>query len=146
MHPPLWSGLTLEEALRQTWDLSGIPQRFEAQIDLASLPEQPDPDTRSVLFRGAQEAISNLTQHSKATRASMTLAVEDGTLVLRVEDNGVGFDTARQSSAPASVGSGLGLRSLREQAESVGGEVSIASGGAGTRVEIRAPYVREGGA
>jgi len=143
VHPPAWGSLTLEGALRQLWGSSGVPQRVEARLDLAPLPDEPVQEIRSLLFGVAQEAISNLLQYSKATRASMTLAIEGKNLVLRIEDNGVGFVVSRP--AKPGVGSGLGLRSLREQASSVGGELTIESSPGSTRLEVRAPYIREGG-
>ena len=50
------------------------------------------------MYRAAQESLSNLIQHARATRIGMTLEAKGERLVLRVEDNGVGFDTPGSSS------------------------------------------------
>jgi signal transduction histidine kinase len=61
-------------------------------------------------------------------------------MVLTMEDNGIGFDVARLLAAPASVASGIGLRSIREQAASLGGRLEITSGPGGTKLELSAPF------
>ena len=61
-------------------------------------------------------------------------------MVLNIQDNGVGFDVSRLMNAPANVSQGIGLRSLREQAASLGGRLDIVSGPAGTRLELAAPF------
>ena len=135
MHPPEWQRLTLENALMQLWEMSGIPQRYIASLALEPLPRQPEQEVKVLLYRAAQEALSNLARHAQATRVEMTLRSEDGHLALRVMDNGVGFDPAKLG-----VFSGIGLRSIREQADSLGGRLEIESGPAGTIVSIIAPW------
>ena len=140
LHPPEWQRLTLEEALRQLWEISGIPQRYEASLALRPLPHEPSLEVKVLMYRAAQEALSNLIQHSRATSIEMALEAKGGRLVLTVQDNGVGFDVGRQFSAPASVASGIGLRSIREQAGSLDGSLAIESSAAGTRLEVAAPF------
>jgi signal transduction histidine kinase len=95
-----------------------------------------------VTYRAAQEAFSNLTQHAQATRVEASLETRGGSLVLTVRDNGAGFDAARLLAAPASLASGIGLRSIREQAAGLGARIDIRSGPAGTTLEFSAPYSR----
>lgn len=140
VHPPEWMRLTLEDALRQLWEVSGIPQGYEASLSLSILPAEPDLEIKVLMYRAAQEALSNLIRHSRATRIEMALEASGGYLVLRVEDNGVGFDVERHRSAPANVASGIGLRSMREQAAALGGSLDIESGANGTRLQVRVPF------
>jgi signal transduction histidine kinase len=140
LHPPEWQRLTLANALQQMWDLSGIPQRYEASLRIPPLPHEPELEVKVLLYRAAQEALSNLIQHSRATRIDLSLEASGSLLVLRIEDNGVGFDVAKQLAAPADVGMGIGLRSIRDQAESLGGKMSVESGPGGTRLEVSAPF------
>jgi len=70
----------------------------------------------------------------------MSLEARGDQVVLRMEDNGIGFDVAKFLSTPASVASGIGLRSIREQAAAVGGRLEIVSGPGGTKLELRAPF------
>jgi two-component system NarL family sensor kinase len=95
------------------------------------------------MYRAAQEALSNLIRHSRATSIDLTLDLVETSLVLTIQDNGVGFDARRQFSAPASVASGIGLRSIREQAAAVGGKLIVESSPAGTKLEVSAPFSRE---
>jgi signal transduction histidine kinase len=135
MHPPEWQRLTLENALQQLWEMSGIPQRYAASLALQPLPRQPEQEIKVLLYRAAQEALSNLARHSQATRIEMTLGSDDQHLTLRIVDNGVGFNAAKLGAF-----SGIGLRSIREQAASIGGKLEIESGAAGTIVSITAPW------
>jgi len=136
LHPPEWQRLPLDSALRQLWDISGIPNRFDAYLHIDALAQEPVPEIKALLYRGLQEALSNLMTHSKATRVETRLTAESDTLTLTVVDDGVGFDTARVHAEEISLGSGIGLRSIREQVEGVQGNFSIASGPAGTKLVI----------
>ena len=141
LHPPEWQRLELEVALRQLWELSGVPQRYAASLRLDPLPREPDQEIKILLYRAAQEALSNLTRHSKAQRTEMALSAADDRIALRIQDDGVGFDAAALWSAPPSVSGGIGLRSIREQAESLGGRLQIESGPSGTTVTVVAPFM-----
>jgi signal transduction histidine kinase len=141
LHPPEWQRLTLEEALRQLWELSGIPQSFDASLRIEPLLREPGLELKILAYRAAQEAFSNLAQHARAKRVEASLETRAGQLVLTVRDNGGGFDVARLLSAPASLASGIGLRSIREQAAGLGGKVDIRSGPEGTTLELSAPFV-----
>ena len=140
LHPPEWQRLTLSDALRQLWDLSGIPQRFEASLRIAALSREPALDTKILLYRAAQEAVSNLIRHSRATRVEAALDERAGQLVLSFQDNGVGFDPRQVFEAPPRVNSGIGLRSIRDQAKSLGGKLHVDSGPNGTKLEIIVPF------
>ena len=144
LHPPEWPRLTIEAALRQLWELSGIPERFEATLRIEPLLRQPGLESKTLIYRAAQEAFSNLTQHARATRVTLALDTRGERLVLTVADNGAGFDVAAFFAAPASVAAGIGLRSIREQAAGLGGRLDIESGPGGTKLEISAPFFPTG--
>jgi signal transduction histidine kinase len=100
------------------------------------------PEVESTLYRILQEALSNAQQHAQCTRLSVQLDVVDGGWVsLEIIDNGLGFDVdqiSRGQSRPR--GRGLGLVSMGERAESVGGEFTVESvPGQGTRIYTRLP-------
>jgi signal transduction histidine kinase len=139
LHPPVWQRLTLEDALRQMWVSSGVPEKLAATATIASLSRSPEPEIKALLYRAAQEAISNLVRHSRATAARLSLTESEGWLYLTVWDNGGGFDVAAVWDAPADVAAGLGLRSLREEAAAVGATVRIESGPSGTSLMAAAP-------
>jgi signal transduction histidine kinase len=141
LHPPEWQRLTLESAIRQLWQISGVPERFEAYLEIDSLPWEPQLEVKILIYRGLQEALSNLVRHSEATRIVVALEVRDAQLILSIRDNGVGFDAAAMFSAPASVASGIGLRSIRESAQELGGRLEVESGPDGTKLVVSvAPF------
>lgn len=138
LHPPEWQRLSLEDAIRQLWDLSGIPQKFEAALRVEPLSRQPSLEIKTAAYRMAQEAFSNIAQHSGATRVEASLAEQGGRLLLTVRDDGVGFDVAALLAAPPSVAAGIGLRSARELAAAAGADLSIESGPGGAALEFSA--------
>jgi signal transduction histidine kinase len=107
---------------------TGAHARFQVDPDL-----HPDFEVRDALLRIVREAVTNATSHGKAKTVDVALS-NNGSLVLRVTDDGVGFD-------PAAVrGGGFGLSSMRERAEGLGGKLRIESRpGGGTTVEAIVP-------
>jgi signal transduction histidine kinase len=94
-----------------------------------------DPATEEHLYRFAQEALHNVVKHAGASRALVRLEAEVcERLVLEIEDDGTGFD-------PAAVPAGhLGLRTMADRVEQIGGRLNIRSGqGSGTVVQVTAP-------
>jgi signal transduction histidine kinase len=88
------------------------------------------------VFRIAQEAVNNALHHAQARRIDVGLDARNGTLVLTVADDGVGFDPA----APAVRGRRLGLTSMEERARALGGALTIDSApGGGTKVRLEVP-------
>lgn len=111
---------------------TGIAVEREIDGQLAPL----DPDAELVLYRVAQESLTNVARHSEATRALLALSNNGDSLVLRVTDNGRGFD-------PVHVEGG-GLRGIRENALIVGGTLAIKpspTGGIEIRLEVPAANV-----
>jgi signal transduction histidine kinase len=139
LHPPEWQRLSLPAALQQLWELSGIPQKFAGSIRLEVAPGEPDLQVKVLLYRAAQEALSNLLRHSQATRVDVLLEMKADQLVLTIADNGVGFDAAAAESGPPNLASGTGLRSIRELAEDLGGSFGIESGVLGTKLVVSVP-------
>ena len=103
------------------------------RTDLAD--EQPIPlGTKQAVYRIAQEAPHNLVKHSRAKHASLRLRSDRDALTMEVADDGEGFDPSE--SYPGH----FRLQSMRERAESRGGELQVESGpGEGTTVRVRVP-------
>jgi len=91
------------------------------------------PEVEQQVFRVAQEALANVAKHSGATRVEVYATDEQGTLALRIRDNGRGFDVARAN------GRGLGLSNMRERVAELGGALTIASAAGVTSIEARVP-------
>jgi ligand-binding sensor domain-containing protein/signal transduction histidine kinase len=93
-------------------------------------------DVRRQVFLIFKEGINNMVRHSGCTRVDITVTAEGGWLMLKLSDNGRGFDTAAKSS-------GHGLMSMRKRAEALGGQLDIASKiGEGTTITLRVPRPR----
>ena len=91
------------------------------------------PEKEIGLFRIVQEALTNCRKHSDSRRISIQLNGDDERIVLSIADDGVGFDLAKVEH-PA-----LGLLSMRERAEAIGGKFWMESlPGKGTRITVEA--------
>jgi signal transduction histidine kinase len=116
----------------------GATGASEIELDLAIDPDLAatiPTSTRVQLLQMTREALSNAARHARARRTKIVMRIEEGMLVLRVEDDGVGFDTRADRSAGH-----LGLANLYDRAAGFGGAVSIESTlGAGTTLSIRVP-------
>ncbi|MGH2593708.1 MAG: ATP-binding protein [Anaerolineae bacterium] len=88
------------------------------------------------VFRIAQDLLSNVRQHAHASRAQMLLDLTEDAVRVTVEDNGSGFDVNETLGAKK----GIGLSTLRERVEMMGGQVQIDSApGRGTKVSLLLP-------
>ena len=144
LHPPEWQRLRLETALAQLWEVSGIPQRFQAQLNIQPLPHEPAQEIKVLFYRVAQEALANIARHSGASRVEMSLEARDGAIALTIGDDGRGFDPALAAAAPAHIQSGIGLRSIREEAADLGAKLEIKSGSHGTTLFVLARLAPRG--
>ena len=89
------------------------------------------------LYRIAQEATRNAVAHGQPSRVHIELVGEDEAIILRVEDDGQGFDLARMDDPTAST---LGIHSMRYRAHTIGASLNIdAAEGEGARIEVRLP-------
>jgi CheY-like chemotaxis protein len=114
--------------------------RYRLEI-LTALGEEPAASlhVKEALYRVGQEALANALRHSRAERIRMHLETVGDTLVLEVSDDGIGFDPA------ADYPGHLGLRSMRERIERLGGRLVIESTpGTGTRVRTEVPILPPG--
>lgn len=139
--------LGLARALRAyVNDLTG-PEGPRFEIEESSLRGCLDREARFRLYRILQEAVSNAVEHASAETVSVRLAVEAGTAVAEIRDDGVGFRPgpgfgAESGPAPGEDGSdaGLGLVAMRERARDLGGELRVESAaGHGSRVRVELP-------
>jgi len=95
-----------------------------------------------ILFQSARELVYNLIKHAQARSGAIGLASDTAGLVLRVEDDGVGFkEPAPGAEGAAGPGQGgrFGLYSVRERIALLGGRLDIAPLTPGSRVSIRLP-------
>jgi two-component system NarL family sensor kinase len=124
------------EALRQLaerYDSKGSPLSVvvEAPEDLTSLPAAVE----VAVYRIVQEALTNVARHARATTCVVRLARNDD-VTLEIADDGIGI--------PAGRSAGVGLSSMHERAEELGGGCTVeAVPEGGTRVLARLPLAKE---
>jgi len=117
--------------------LAGYAQLFTQRTGIAIRLQVTDaadgltPAAQSSLFRIVQEALTNCAKHAGARNVTIGLRREGTSLALTIEDDGVGFDATTPEAR------GLGLHTMRERAEFVGGRFSLESKpGLGTRIHV----------
>ena len=127
LRPPALDDLGLVSALREAAAQhgygGGAPEiAVEAPDALPPLPAAVE----VAAYRIVQEALTNVVRHAGARRCAIRLAVEPRTCSLRleIEDDGRGLDSGRRAGSSSSSG-GVGLGSMRERAEELGGTWSI---------------------
>ena len=100
---------------------------------------------RMTVYRIIQECITNILKHAEAGRMSLRLKVDDGNVLLTVEDDGKGFDVDGVSALRAGA-RGMGLAAMAERVRMLGGRIDVHSAhGDGTRIQVVFPMAREGG-
>jgi signal transduction histidine kinase len=141
LRPPALDDLGLIPALhsymkdfaRQT----GIPIRVTSFT--RGRTEQLDSAKRTVLYRVAQEALSNVARHAQATLVKVSIQKLDGDIRMEIKDNGKSFQV--QGVLPTGRNKGLGLLGMRERVEMVGGRFTVESApGKGTTVRAEIPF------
>ena len=133
LHPPTLTPAGLVAALDNLCrDLS--PPHITLTFSHRDVPAEIDESTTLCLFRVAQEALSNAVKHSYAGRVWIDLTGEPPAVTLTVSDDGKGFVVGGVASA------GLGLISMRERVEAVGGVLEVQPAPAsGTRLRVTVP-------
>lgn len=134
LHPPALDQEGLAAAIRTY--LSDRDPGLEFTVD-DRLQDEPPAEVRTILFRIAQEAVSNALKHAGAGRLDVLVASEDRGIKLRVADDGKGFEAGGLANpAPGHIG----LPTMVERAELAGGWCRVDSKpGGGTTVEVWIP-------
>jgi signal transduction histidine kinase len=128
--------LGLEASIRQFCDDLAEARQLTVHLEIAGVPAALELDAALCLYRVTQEALHNVVKHSGVSRATVALRSEPDGIVLRVIDNGVGFDPERVHQRDT-----LGLISMRERARMVRAHLLVSSKpGAGTTVEVHLPF------
>lgn len=128
-------GAALDHLVHEYNDSSSAQASFAASPPGAGegLPDM----VNTVLFRIAQEALTNSERHANASEVQVGLREAHGVVELRIEDNGGGFDADGIALHPQR---GIGLRNMTERMEAIGGSLHIASAPGGTVVLARLPF------
>jgi len=142
LHPTYLDSLglfpALEKYAQSFQESSGIACTATLQGEPLLLPDE----TKVAVYRIVQEALNNVRKHSGATAAAVQVAFAPGRLTVTVQDNGTGFATEAANAASGH----LGLVSMTERAQSIGGQLTITSApGQGTRLVLEVTTGGESG-
>ncbi len=135
LRPSVLDDLGLAAAVE--WQAREFQRRTEIGCVITSLDEEValSAEKSTAVFRIFQEVLTNIARHARATRVEMSMEKRDGTLVLRVSDDGRGIQESDFSDTRS-----LGLLGMRERAVVFGGVVEIEGArGRGTTVTVRIP-------
>lgn len=125
----------LEWFVEQQVKFAGLETEIIADELEVRLPEEVE----TVCFRVAQEAITNVLRHGRATRVVIEIRLRDEKLELMIHDNGVGFDLP-DAMKNVTKGNSLGLLNMHERVELIGGQLQIITApGQGTRIRAQIP-------
>jgi PAS domain S-box-containing protein len=136
LRPSLLDDLGLVAAVE--WHLKefgkrcAIKTQFDAPVKELSLNDA----TKTTLFRIMQESLTNVARHSHAKTVKVNLFESSENIVLRIEDDGIGFDEKKAANKRT-----LGILGMKERTAMIGGKYKISSGeGKGTTVLVSVPY------
>jgi len=156
LRPPMLDDLGLAAALRWLAEDAGERLGVEVQVRAEScgalspeaLPDEPERlpgEVETALFRIAQESLTNAVRHGQAKRVRMLLSRHEASISLFVEDDGMGFESVKEtvSAANGAGRQGVGLEGMRERAQLLGGTLTIhARPGQGCAVAAHIPCTR----
>jgi len=136
LRPAILDALGLVDALRWLTDDLSPEQGIDVSLELEGTLRRLSPEAELVLFRIAQEALSNVRKYSKATKAVVRVEFGAGKVKLSVSDNGQGFELPKEIGEFVHSGK-LGLIGVQERTRLLDGSLKIQSEpGRGTTVEV----------
>ncbi len=136
LRPGVLDDLGLGPALRTLTDDFSKRTGIEVDFSTVVFSNRLDTESKTALYRIAQEALTNIERHAQATFVTMKVFGSRKGGTLRIQDNGIGMaypQVARNASG------GLGLRNMQERVENLDGTLSITSSKSGTTIEARVP-------
>ncbi len=145
LRPALLDDLGLIPAIHAYMKIIAARKKLKIRLTAFAGVEAMDSTKRTVLYRVAQEALTNVARHAQASLVQMTISKTNGAIRMEVHDNGKSFHVPQMLSAKTN--KRLGLLGMRERVEMVGGVLFIESTpGHGTTVRAEIPFLPGGAA
>ena len=138
LHPSMLDDLGLPATV--DWYLKGFGRRHGVRIELLQdgMNERLPPEVEAGIYRIVQEALTNVAKHAQATTSRVFLQRLTNTVLVTIEDDGIGFRTDAVSEPGAA--RGIGLVGIRERVAQLRGELRLESApGKGTRLTVEIP-------
>ncbi len=141
LHPTVLEDLGLEAALLELGNMMAETTSWQIDMDIDTLPTQPDRSTSVTLYRITQEALNNTFKHAQASQVQIRLHTMPECLQLFIQDDGCGFDP---ESILQNGGQRWGIRTMQERAHMLQGTCSIIScPNEGTTIQVTIPHLEE---
>ncbi len=120
------------------WQAAEFEKRMDMSCQLTCAHKEIPLDSRIsiALFRGFQEALTNIAKHARATRVEVELEADDDWVRLQVHDNGHGIQAKDLAKSQA-----FGILGMQERARSIGGDASVRRTRSGTAVTLHLPRI-----
>lgn len=134
LRPVPLKGKSLQEGMQELLNelLQKVPMNITWKIEAVPLEK----GVEDHLFRILQESVSNTLRHSKATSLEVLLINRDDFIILRISDDGVGFDVSEEKAGS------YGLQNMHERAKEIGGALKVVSlKNKGTKLEVKVPLM-----
>ncbi|MBS1801366.1 MAG: hypothetical protein JSS95_16260 [Acidobacteria bacterium] len=123
--------------LREGLEHLTVDERTHFELDVDPSFPQLSNELSMHLLRISQEAVTNAIQHGKPSKIRVTLSADNGTVLLKVYDNGVGMSPSQMQSPPPGH---FGILGIRERVDQIGGRLGIsATPGHGTTITVEMP-------
>ena len=131
--------LGLSLAIRDLVDTLPGKAEYQIDLDIDNLRVILPANVEQCFYRVAQEALSNIISHAKATRLSVNLKMQGEQLILSITDNGIGFEPNKNAGPDK-----FGLLGMKERSELIRANLSIVSQpGVGTQIELKYRGIHE---
>jgi signal transduction histidine kinase len=141
LRPAVLDDLGLIPALHSFVKLFSKRTRLHVHLKAFAGVEQLDIAKRTVLFRVAQEALTNVSRHAQASRVEVGILKMTDCICMKIKDDGKSFDMERVLKVKG--GKRLGLLGMRERVEMVGGSFCVESvPGQGTTIVVEIPFAK----
>ena len=135
LHQGALEHVGLPDALRERCDQISRESDIQIKLEVADGWTEVADDIKLCLYRVAQEALHNIAKHAHATMGCVAIAHQNGRVVMRISDNGVGFATQGPTGPQ-----GIGLLSMRERVRMLGGSFEVKSAAStGTNATVTLP-------
>jgi len=140
LRPTVLDDLGLIPALHTFMKGFGAQTGIRVRLSAFEAVKHVNSDTRTVLYRVAQEALNNVARHAQARQAEVKIQKLDGTVCMTIKDDGKGFQG--DSTSRTKNGERLGLLGMKERLEMVGGNFTVTSTpGKGTTIVAQVPLI-----
>ena len=127
LQPSSLDDASLPEALRRLTKRHSTECNADAHAAINGTPYSLSPDIELTVLRVAQEALANCRKHARARHVWVTLSYMNNLVSLNVQDDGVGFDPNQRHTSSSDHSGGVGLTSMRQRVEQLGGTILLQS-------------------